>query len=224
MAIISDQIQEACDKAGRKKESVKTMVVTKNHGFEVTKMAYEHGFRLFGENRIQETQEKYAQNHGLSLELHMIGHLQSNKAKIACELCSCIQSIDKIKTLLEVQKQAKNLDKVQDVMFQINTSLEDSKSGVRDINELWPLIDQACHCPNIKVIGLMTIGPFDAPEKKIRRCFSDLRELGNRIISRYPGINLKDLSMGMSDDFHLAIAEGATLLRLGRILLGERYA
>ena len=157
------------------------MVVTKNHPAEIVQFAYDHGFRLFGENRIQEASDKYGSLNLIDSELHMIGHLQSNKAKAACQLCHTIQSVDKLKTASEIQKHAKNLDKVQNIMIQLNTSRESSKSGILDLNDLWLLIDKVLEMPNIKLRGLMTIGPFNAPEAEIRRSFISLREILEKI-------------------------------------------
>lgn len=179
------------------------------------------GMRQVGENKVQEAQAKYggAQR---DFSLHMIGHLQSNKAKAAVELFDAIQSVDSLKLAQAIDKEAERLGKVLPIMLEVNTSRETQKFGL-PVAATSEVFGQARELKNVRVRGLMTIAPFVDEEAPVRGAFRELRELLERIKSEYPtATEFNELSMGMSDDWELAVAEGATMIRIGRALFGER--
>jgi hypothetical protein len=197
------------------------MAVSKLKSREQIEEAYRAGQRLFGENRVQEAQEKYADFHA-DAELHLIGHLQSNKARDAVQLVSCIQSIDKLKTAEAVEKRCGEHDTSLSVFLEVNTSGEESKYGYRDRNRMFADLEQILTFEHLRVSGLMTIGPLGGDEETVRRAFADLRELFEQVRSRFPEAPLKELSMGMTSDFEYAVEEGSTMVRVGTALFGER--
>ena len=220
---IIDHIAAAAAKAGRRPEEVEIMAVTKTLPREAVSEAYAAGIRLFGENRVQEAAEKYDQ----ILEdtrLHLIGHLQRNKAKQAAELFSCVESIDKTSTAAALSKaRAGAGDRSLDILLEYNTSGEDSKFGFTDSEALRRCIDEVLALPGLRIRGLMTIGPFTTDGDRIHAAFAHLRELfeGLRHIIADPEFDT--LSMGMSSDYAIAVEEGATRVRIGTALFGARH-
>jgi len=218
---IRGRIRQAAARAGRDPEEVRLMAVTKLKSSELVAEAYEAGLRLFGENRVQEAYEKYSEFHE-DAELHIIGHLQTNKARKAAEIASCVQSIDKLKTAEELEKRCAAMDKVMDIYLEFNTSGEESKSGYRSREALFADVERIGSLPHLRVRGLMTIGPLTGDESAIREAFRDLRRLFEEVSSRFPGLPLTELSMGMTSDFEIAIEEGSTMVRVGTALFGSR--
>jgi len=205
------------------------MAVTKTQPKELVETALQSGLTLFGENRVQEALQKYEglrSRPGLEtnpeLELHLIGHLQRNKAGAAAGFFDCVQSIDKTSTARELNKRAAGAERTIQVMVEVNTSGEESKFGVRDEQELWPLLEELAGLDHLVPQGLMTIGPFTSDESRIRGAFASLRSLQEQARSRFPEISLDTLSMGMSSDYELAVAEGSTMVRIGTALFGPR--
>ncbi len=196
------------------------MAVSKVKPKELVEEAYQAGIRLFGENRVQEAEEKYRDFYE-DAELHIIGHLQSNKAKRVVGLARCVQSIDKLKTAKEIDKRCGDEEEM-DIYLEFNTSGEESKSGYLSKESMFRDIDAICELSHLRVRGLMTIGPLVEDEKEIRRAFSQLRGLFEETKSRYPELPLQVLSMGMTSDFELAIEEGSTMVRIGSALFGAR--
>lgn len=221
IAEIRERIDAAASRAGRPGSDVRLMAVSKLKSREQIEEAYRAGQRLFGENRVQEAQEKYADFHA-DAELHLIGHLQSNKARDAVQLVSCIQSIDKLKTAEAVEKRCGEHDTSLSVFLEVNTSGEESKYGYRDRNRMFADLEQILTFEHLRVSGLMTIGPLGGDEDTVRRAFADLRELFEQVRSRFPEAPLKELSMGMTSDFEYAVEEGSTMVRVGTALFGER--
>lgn len=221
IAEIRERIDAAASRAGRPGSDVRLMAVSKLKSREQIEEAYRAGQRLFGENRVQEAQEKYADFHA-DAELHLIGHLQSNKARDAVQLVSCIQSIDKLKTAEAVEKRCGEHDTSLSVFLEVNTSGEESKYGYRDRNRMFADLEQILTFEHLRVSGLMTIGPLGGDEETVRRAFADLRELFEQVRSRFPEAPLKELSMGMTSDFEYAVEEGSTMVRVGTALFGER--
>ena len=222
---IKARIAEAEKKSGRTLGSVKLMAVSKFHPAEAVEEAFSAGQLLFGENRVQEASEKFppllAQH--AELKLHMIGQLQSNKVKKAVEFASCIQSVDRIDLLREIEKQCSKLNRNIEILFEVHTG-EESKSGYENELQLRESIE-ACakgNFPHIIPCGFMTMAPFTDNEKLIRQSFSSLRELSEKLRADYSQLTLTELSMGMSGDFELAIEEGSTLVRVGTAIFGER--
>jgi pyridoxal phosphate enzyme (YggS family) len=219
---IRDRIQSAALAAGRPPETVRLVAVSKTVPAERVRQAVETGITLLGENYIQEARDKIETLSELDVAWHFIGHLQSNKAKYAVRLFEMIHSVDSLKLARELDKQAAKHGKRQDILIQVNTGKEDSKSGVYE-EEALALVRQAGRMENLCVKGLMTLPPyFNAPEK-VRPFFRALRELRDRIRDEaLPGVSMDELSMGMTGDFEAAIQEGATLVRIGTAIFGER--
>ena len=222
---IRNKISEAEKKSGRKTGSVKLMAVSKFHPKEAVEEAMAGGQLLFGENRVQEAYAKFPpliESHP-ELQVHMIGQLQSNKVKKAVEFASCIQSVDRLELLKEIEKQCAKINRSINILFEFHTG-EESKSGYTSEAELIASID-ACargEFPHIIPQGFMTMAPFTDDEKLIRKSFSTLRELSEKLRKAYPSLSLNELSMGMSGDFEIAIEEGSTLVRVGTAIFGER--
>ncbi len=219
---IRDRIQSAALAAGRPPETVRLVAVSKTVPAERVRQAVETGITLLGENYIQEARDKIETLSELDVAWHFIGHLQSNKAKYAVRLFDMIHSVDSPKLARELDKQAAKHGKRQEILIQVNTGKEDSKSGVYE-EEALALVRQAGRMENLCVKGLMTLPPyFNAPEK-VRPFFRALRELRDRIRDEaLPGVSMDELSMGMTGDFEAAIQEGATLVRIGTAIFGER--
>lgn len=219
--IIEDRIDAAVRRAGRSRDEVKLMAVSKTRTRPEVEEAYGLGLRLFGENRVLEAQEKFL---GLpsDVELHLIGHLQRNKAKIAAATVGCVQSLDKISTARALEQHCAALDKTMAVYIEINTSGESSKEGITDDQELSSTVEELLSLPHLRIRGLMTMAPFTDDEDAIRASFRTLRRQREHLASRFPAGDFSELSMGMSSDFELAIEEGSTLIRVGTQLFGAR--
>lgn len=222
---IKDQILQAELKAGRKEGSVKLMAVSKFHPGEAVLEAIKEGQLLFGENRVQEACQKFPSiiEQNRDVELHMIGQLQSNKVKNTVIVASCIESVDRIDLLKEIEKQCAKIDKKIKVLFEFHTG-EDSKSGFTDEETLCQALSLCAQgsFPHIIPSGFMTMAPFTDDEKLIRKSFITLRNLSEKLCKEYNMFNLSELSMGMSGDFKIAIEEGSTLVRIGTAIFGER--
>lgn len=219
---IQTRIAKAAENCGRNPDDIKLVAVSKTKPAQVIKEAFEAGARLFGENYIQESLEKHDQLKDLPLSFHFIGHLQSNKSKFAVRVFDLIHSVDSLKLAREINKQAEKIGKTQDVLVQVNISMEDSKSGVTE-NDAEKLVRDISSLPHISVKGLMTLPPYYNEPALVRPYFSALKKLRDYIRElRIPGVSMDELSMGMTGDFEVAIEEGATLVRIGTALFGER--
>jgi hypothetical protein len=217
---LRDRIAAAAVRSGRKADDVKLMAVTKTVDVDRIRAAFAAGLRLFGENRVQEAADKYAELQA-DYGLHLIGHLQRNKAKTAAYLFDCVQSIDKLKTA-EALVRHLTPGRDMDVLLEVNTSGEESKYGfVRD-DDVFRCVDQLLELPTLHIRGLMTIAPFVDDERTIRASFRRLRELRDSLVSRYPGTDWVELSMGMTSDFEIAVEEGSTMIRVGTGIFGKR--
>ncbi len=197
------------------------MAVTKGFPREVVEEAISAGITLFGENRVQEAEQKYSEISGV-FELHLIGHLQRNKARTASGLFACVQSIDKEETAAALEARLADRGRSMDILLELNTSGEPSKSGFRSREGLLGFLDLLGRMPHLRLRGLMTVGPLGGDPAAIRRSFSALRELFTEIKARSSFSAFDTLSMGMSGDFETAIEEGATLVRIGTALFGPR--
>ena len=218
---VKDRIRNAAQKAGREPSEVRLMAVTKGFPREAVEAAIASGITLLGENRVQEAELKYAEIPG-PYELHLIGHLQRNKARTASGLFSCVQSLDKIETAEALETRLAEQGKVMEVLLELNTSGEESKSGFRSREEMLSSLESLGHLPHLRLCGLMTVGPLTEDKDRVRRSFASLRKLFEEIRSggSFPGFAV--LSMGMSGDFEIAIEEGATIVRIGTALFGQR--
>ncbi|HOO72580.1 MAG TPA: YggS family pyridoxal phosphate-dependent enzyme [Spirochaetota bacterium] len=198
---------------------VTIIAVSKTFPPEVVQQAIDAGISLFGENKVQEAKKKIPVLRG-NFCFHMIGHLQSNKAKDAVRLFDLIHSIDKIETAQAVNIEAHKIEKKQKILIQVNTSGEESKSGVTP--ERAPqLVEEILKLDNVELLGLMAMAPFTDNRDVIRNVFIKTRELMKQINSGL-GTELRELSMGMSSDYDIAVEEGATMVRIGAALFGER--
>ncbi len=216
---IIEKVEFCCKKHGRKNTDVMLIAVSKNFGVEEIREAHKASLINFGENKAQELENKF-NILGNMVNWHFIGHLQVNKVKYVAKSAGVIHSVDSFKLADEINKRAANLDKIQNILLEIKTSDEASKFGLTDENEIIKLAEHCAVSSNLKLLGLMTIAPFTDDEVLIRKSFSGLRELKDRLNSR--GHNLTELSMGMTHDFEIAIEEGSTMLRIGTAIFGER--
>lgn len=206
-------------RVGRSPEEIKLIAVSKSVSIDKILEAADLGLRFFGENRVQEAKEKIEKIRDFNIEWHMIGHLQTNKAKDAVKLFSMIQSVDSERVAKAIDREAQKIGKVQRVLIQVKLSDEESKYGVEE-KELTKLLEVCQNLKNITVEGLMTIPPYFENPEDVRPYFRKLREIRDSLLPRYP--YLKELSMGMSHDFEVAIEEGATMVRIGTALFGQR--
>jgi hypothetical protein len=216
---IQSRIIAACARAGRDPSSVTLIAVSKTHPPEaVTEMAA-LGVAIFGENKVQEAKAKIPQCSS-KLRWHMIGHLQSNKARDAVALFEMIQSVDSLALALEINKRAEQLSKAMPILLEVNSAGEASKYGYAP-QKLLEEISAINELPRLEIHGLMTVPPWAPNPEKVRPVFRQLRDLRQKC-NDILGAPLQHLSMGMSGDFEVAIEEGATMVRIGTALFGER--
>lgn len=220
---IQERINTACQKANRNSEEVKLLLATKTVTPERIIQAFNAGYLLIGENKIQEVREKYKALKYYPHHKHFIGHLQSNKVKFLIQNeIECLHSLDRKRLANRLQNRLEFEDRHMDVLIQVNTSGEESKFGVSPAKaqELTRFVAQK---DRIHIKGLMTIGLFSADKKKVVPCFRLLRQLKEEITAaQIDGVEMRELSMGMSHDFEWAIAEGSTLVRIGTAVFGKR--
>ena len=221
LASVRERMFSAARRAGRVEASVRLMAVTKGLSRSVVDEARAAGLSLFGENRVQEAEEKYLGTAG-ALELNLIGHLQRNKARLASGLFSCVQSIDKVETAVALDARCAERGIVLDILLELNTSGETSKSGFLSRDALLDALDAIGRLAQVRVRGLMTVGPLSDDETRVRASFGLLRGLFAEIKAGGGLPAFDTLSMGMSGDFALAIEEGSTLVRVGTALFGSR--
>lgn len=225
LKIILNKIREIEKKTDRAENSVKLVAVSKFHPAEAVIEATSAGQNLFGENRVQEAAAKFDEIRakGINPDLHIIGSLQRNKAKEAVRIASCIESVDRIELLEEIEKQASKINKNIEILFEVHTG-EDSKAGFTSEEELSIAIERCAKgdFPHITPKGFMTMAPFTEDKKLVRKSFVTLRNLREKFQKSFPSLDLCELSMGMSGDYEIAIEEGATIVRIGTAIFGER--
>jgi PLP dependent protein len=218
---VQGRIAAAAQRAGRDPSSVRLVTVTKTVALDGIRQAVVAGAAILGENRVQEAKEKI-EALGAVASWHLIGHLQTNKAKYAVKLFDLIHSVDTIALAKELDRQAGKIGKKQDVLIEVNIAGEASKAGMA-VREAPALAREVARLQNLSVQGLMTMPPFSEDPEASRPYFQVLRELAETITKEnIPGLSLRELSMGMSGDFEVAIEEGATLVRVGTAIFGER--
>jgi PLP dependent protein len=225
LSAIHDRVARAAQRPRRNANDVALMAVSKTQPAAKIIEAYEAGQRLFGENRVQEFSEKAGALASLpGVEFHMIGHLQSNKAPKAAEVFHAVDSLDSAKLAERLNDAAGKLGKTLDVLIEINVGGEEAKSGIApDSSELERILASAPTWTNLRIRGLMTVPPFTEDPEGARPYFRQLRELRDRLAERnFPAVSLYELSMGMSNDFEVAIEEGSTCVRIGTAIFGER--
>ncbi len=219
---IKGRIKEAAVSCGRSPDDIRLIAVSKTQPADAVRQAVDAGLTIFGENYIQEARNKIETISSRNLSWHFIGHLQSNKAKYAVKLFDLIHTVDSLKLATELNKQAEKIDKVQSVLLQINTGMEASKSGLA-AEDVMSLARHISVLKNLRVKGLMTIPPFFNAPEKVTPFFKELRHLRDRLREeKIPGIQMDELSMGMTGDFEAAISEGATFIRIGTAIFGKR--
>jgi len=222
LQIVRENIEKACQRAGRGPNCVKLLGATKTKPPQVLRWAYELGLRVFGENRVQEFLQKWEELRDLPIEWHFIGRLQSNKVKYIIDKVVLIHSVDRTSLVDELQKRAtkKGIEKVP-VLLEVNVGGEETKGGVEPENTPQLLEYILKNAPSLEVKGLMTIPPYRENPEEVRPYFVRLRELRDQLEREF-GLKLPELSMGMSHDYPVAIEEGATIVRVGSAIFGER--
>jgi PLP dependent protein len=220
---IETQIAEACREAGRPRNEVALMAVSKMHPASAIVAAEGLGVRLFGENRVQEFQEKSALLSLPEAEFHLIGHLQSNKAARAAELFASVDTLDSVSLAERLDQAARRLGRRLKVLIEIKLSPEESKAGLDPESEgLARLLEGLPDLAGLEMRGLMMVPPFLDDLEAVRPYFRELRVLRDRLAAAHPRLSFAELSMGMSHDFPVAISEGATQVRIGTALFGAR--
>lgn len=219
LAQLRAKIEETCKRSGRNPDEVKLIAVSKYFGVDAIIEAKNCGLTDFGENRAQELTLKY-EKLGNSVTWHMIGTLQKNKVKYAVSAAELIHSVDSLELVEEINKRAEKIVKVQKILLEVKTSEEDTKSGLETENEILSIVKRCSELNNIELKGLMTMAPLTEDANIIRKSFRDLRNLKDQINNK--GYNLTELSMGMTSDFEIAIEEGATMIRIGSAIFGDR--
>jgi PLP dependent protein len=217
---LREKISRKCAEINRNPSEIKLIAVSKNFGTDEIQTAMSEGQQDFGENRAQELVSKY-EVLGNSVIWHFIGNLQRNKVRFAVSSADYIHSVSSLLIATEIERLAGKAGKKPKVLLQVKTSSEDTKSGISDESELWDLAGYCKEFKNMELVGLMTMAPLTEDKELIRNSFSYLKNLRDDLNSE--GFYLKELSMGMTDDYEIAIEEGATMLRIGSAIFGTRY-
>ncbi len=221
---VVNSIEKLTKRANIQRE-IKIVAVSKTHTTEAILNAMECGIEHFGENYVQELKAKFEEIQQIGKQQpkwHFIGHLQTNKVKYIVPFISLIHSVDSVHLAEEIDKQSRKIERVTDILIQVNTSGERSKFGCSP-ESLFSIIASIQHFENIRICGLMTIGSFSSDEKIIREEFQLLRNLFEQSKEKFQHLPLKELSMGMTNDYLIAIEEGATIVRIGTAIFGERH-
>jgi len=231
LARLKERIAAAATRAGREPEEITLVAITKTFPPETIEEAFAAGLRQFGENRVQEAEPKinWLRERDVLLKWHMVGHLQRNKAKKAIGLFDIIHSVDSVRLAHEISRRCERAKITMPVLLEMNVSGEASKYGFpveeskgEEEEQFLHAVEEMTTLPNLDLQGLMTMAPFGAPEGVLRSCFSRLRSLLSKVKEKFPENAWRHLSMGMTDDFEIAIEEGATIIRVGRAIFGER--
>lgn len=218
---VEKKIQEACFRSDRKREEVTLIAVSKTKPAEVLREAYDLGVRVFGENKVQEIREKY-EVLPKDIQWHMIGHLQTNKVKYIIDKVDLIHSVDSLRLAETIEREAEKHNRIMDILLEVNVAQEESKFGLK-IEEVLPLTEKISSLSHVKLRGLMTIAPFVDDAEKNRTIFKDLHKLYVDIKEKnIDNGNVSILSMGMTNDYEIAIEEGATMVRVGTGIFGAR--
>lgn len=230
LARVKDRIVLAAERSGRTAENITLVVVTKGRTLEDIQNVFVAGHHIIGENRVQEAQDKYDHiqsefknssgdnSQNPICEWHLVGHLQRNKVRSALDMFDLIHSVDSLRLVDEISRRAESKCQQVDILLQINTTGEESKFGLNP-NDIYRLLEQSVSYPAIRVKGLMTMGMLDASDKQNRTTFTQLRTIADDIeTKKFPNTTMKYLSMGMTNDFEVAIEEGANIVRIGRAI------
>ena len=225
--LVREKIRLACDRAGRDSETVLLLGVSKTKPYSALQEAYSYGIHDFGENKVQEIREKYEMMLEDSLmkdcppRFHMIGTLQKNKVKYLPGKVVLIHSVDSLPLSLEIEKEYATKETTAKILLEVNVAKEASKSGF-SLEELEAVVAELEKLPHVLVCGLMTVAPFTEDAEENRPVFRSLREALLSLQKKFPALPLTELSMGMSGDYEVAVEEGATIVRVGSFIFGER--
>ena len=218
---VEAKIREACTASGRKREEVRLIAVSKTKPVGMLKEAYDCGCRDFGENKVQELTEKYDKL-PKDIRWHMIGHLQRNKVKYIIDKVYLIHSVDSLRLAEEISKEAVKRGIIVSILVEVNVAAEESKFGI-SVREAASLVEKIAALPGVSVKGLMTVAPYVENPEENRLYFAMLRQICVDIIHKnIDNVSMKELSMGMTGDYEAAILEGATYIRIGTGIFGER--
>ena len=218
---VQNNIEKACQKSGREPQEVTLVAVSKTKPVEMLQEAYDAGARVFGENKVQEIMDKYDKLPS-DIQWHMIGHLQRNKVKYIIDKVSMIHSVDSVRLAQTIEAEAAKKDLVMPVLIEVNVAEEESKFGL-SVEEVIPFLEEISSYPHIAVKGLMTIAPFVEDAELNREVFVKLKKLSVDIAAKnINNISMSVLSMGMTGDYQVAVEEGATMVRVGTGIFGER--
>lgn len=219
--LVREKVSQAALKVGRDPEDIQIIAVTKTVDIPQMEEAIAAGITAIGENRVQEITKKYPLLKE-KVDWHLIGHLQTNKVKYIIDKVSLIHSLDRLSLANEISKRAQQKGLVMPVLVQVNVAKEESKFGLK-VEEVIPFLKDIAGMQGLKILGLMTIAPFVEDVEDVRYVFRDLRNLAEKIKQEaIPGVVMKHLSMGMTNDYEVAVEEGATLIRVGTGIFGQR--
>lgn len=218
---VEANIRKTCANAGRSRDEVTLIAVSKTKPVSMLMEAYDSGIRIFGENKVQEMCDKYEQM-PKDIQWHMIGHLQRNKVKYIIDKAALIHSVDSLRLAETIQEEAAKHQVVMPILVEVNVAMEETKFGT-SLAEAMELVEQISHFPNIRIEGLMTIAPFVEDPEENRKYFRALKKLAVDINNKnIDNVHVRILSMGMTNDYMVAIEEGATMVRVGTGIFGER--
>lgn len=218
---VERKIMEACDKAGRAREDITLIAVSKTKPVPMLQEIYDLGVRDFGENKVQELTDKEPQLPA-DLRWHMIGHLQRNKVKQVIDKAVLIHSVDSVRLAKAIEAEAAKKDIIVQILLEVNVAEEDSKFGLK-LDEVIPAVEEIATMPHVRIKGLMTIAPFVENPEENRTVFAQLQKLSVDIAEKnIDNVSVDILSMGMTNDYQVAIEEGATMIRVGTGIFGER--
>ncbi len=217
---VLERVERALEQARRKDEGVKILAASKRQSQEKIRLLYHLGIRLFGENYVQEAEKKVEALKDLSIEWHLIGRLQTNKVKKALKIFDVLETLDRLELAREIEKRLADSERVLPVLIEVNIGCEETKAGVTPENFL-KFSEEIVQFRHLEVRGLMCLPPFKEDPEEVRPYFVKMRRLFEEVKPLF-GPNFRELSMGTSQDFEVAIEEGATIIRLGTILFGPR--
>lgn len=218
---VVENVKKACERSGRNFQDVTIIAVSKTKPLSDVEELLAHGITEFGENKVQEMVDKY-EHVSKPVNWHLIGHLQTNKVKYIVDKACLIHSVDSVHLAKEIEKEAAKKDVVVKVLIEVNIAQEESKFGIRE-DEVYSLIDAIKDMPHVHVMGLMTIAPFVDNAEENRVCFRKMHQLLLDIKSKcIDNIDMNVLSMGMTNDYEIAVEEGATMIRVGTAIFGAR--
>jgi len=218
---VEAKILAACERANRKREDVTLIAVSKTKPVAMLEEVYEEGIRDFGENKVQELTEKY-ESMKKDIRWHMIGHLQRNKVKYIVDKVTLIHSVDSVRLAQAIEQEAAKKNVIVDILIEVNVAEEESKFGLK-VEEVIAMVEEISKYPHLRIKGLMTIAPYVEDPEENRSVFASLRKLSVDINRKnIDNVSVEILSMGMTNDYEVAIEEGATIVRVGTGIFGER--